>query len=1030
MGSIPRFEAEYAPSDMSLVRTMLARNPVTPDFKEKVQARALRYVEAIRHAPKGAGLEDFMQEYSLSTKEGLALMVLAEALLRIPDEETQDKLIADKLGEGEWDAPDGDEGWLLMAASWGIGLSARIVRPGETPGGVIRNLVRRVGGPAVRVGTRQGMNYLGRNFVLGQTIEDAMDRAKKQERKGFRYSYDMLGEGARNFEDAQRYFEAYSHAIDAIGGRAKSNQPPEDRPGISVKLSALHPRYFLKNRDDVMDTLVKSTLELAKRAKAEDLNFTVDAEEADRLEISLDVFRELAMAEDLKGWDGLGLAVQAYQKRAPEVIGYIDDLAQATGRKFMVRLVKGAYWDTEIKRAQERGLDDFPVFTRKPATDLCYLDCARLLLDCRPRIFPQFATHNALTIGAIIEMGGTEGYEFQRLHGMGEPLYEAQVHHGGIPVRIYAPVGGYKDLLAYLVRRMLENAANSSFVAQVTDDRIPNEDLLEFPQEELRPSIELGEPPVHPLIRTPDKLYPLRPNSKGLELGYQPHLDLITSEFQKFRKPRDVLNAIIDGVDHRFEGEVRPIVNPSRLDEPVGEWRASGPAEVDAAMKAAKAAFPAWNARPVEERANILRAFADLLEEQMGPLIALIAHEAGRTMDDGIAEVREAVDFCRYYAQRAEELMIEQELPGPVGELNMYHLEGRGVWVAISPWNFPLAIFVGQIAAALVTGNTVVAKPAPQTPYIGWRAVELMHEAGVPYGAINLVLGAGETGSELISHKDLAGVVFTGSVPTAKAINRSLAERDGPIVPLIAETGGINSMIVDSTALPEQVADDVIGSAFRSAGQRCSALRMLYLQDDVADEMLEMIRGATAALKLGDPTDIGTDVGPVIDDDACGRLNSHWEQIKEHGQVVYEGEAPSGGTFYAPKIIELDALDRLQQEAFGPILHVCRWKSDQVEDVLKAVEGTGYGLTFGIHSRLDGQKEKIAAMAPTGNVYVNRNQVGAIVGVQPFGGRALSGTGPKAGGPLYLTRFVEEKHICENTTAAGGNASLIALSDE
>lgn len=1028
--NIPHFEAEYAPSDMTLVRGMLTRNPVTDEFRKSVQTRALTYVEAIRNAPKGAGLEDFMQEYSLSTKEGLALMVLAEALLRIPDEETQDKLIADKLGEGDWESPDGDEGWLLMAASWGIGLSARIVRPGETPGGVIRNLVKRVGGPAVRIGTRQAMNFLGRNFVLGETIEAAMERAKRQEKKGYRYSYDMLGEGARTKADADAYFKSYAHAIDAIGKRAKSDQPPEDRPGISVKLSALDPRYFLKNRDEVMEGLVSRTLELAKKAKAENLNFTVDAEEADRLEISLDIFRALATAEELAGWDGLGLAVQAYQKRSPQVIHYIDDLARATGRRFMVRLVKGAYWDTEIKRAQERGLDDFPVFTRKAATDLCYLDCARTLLECRPRIFPQFATHNALTMSAIIEMGGKEGYEFQRLHGMGEILYDAEVVDSGIPVRIYAPVGGYKDLLAYLVRRMLENAANSSFVAQIADDRIPNEDLLGFPQEELRPSIELGESPVHPLIRTPDRIYPLRRNSMGLELGHQPHLDLLRLEMDRFRGPREPLNAIIDGVDHRFEGETHPILNPAKADEPVGEWRAADSSVVDVAIAAAKAAYPEWNERPVEERAETLRRFADLMEEQMPQLIAIITHEAGRTIDDGIAEVREAVDFCRYYANRAEELMVTQELPGPVGESNLYHLEGRGVWGAISPWNFPLAIFVGQIAAALVTGNTVVAKPAPQTPYIAWRAVELMLEAGVPSGAIGLVLGAGETGAALVAHKDISGIVFTGSVPTAKAINRTLAEKDGPIVPLIAETGGINAMIVDSSALPEQVTDAVLASAFRSAGQRCSALRMLYLQDDVADDMIEMIKGATEAMYVGDPADFGVDVGPLIDMDACERLEAHWKDITAHGKVIHQGMSPQNGTFFAPRIIELDRFDRLQAEAFGPILHICRFKAEEMDEVLAATQGTGFGLTFGIHSRLESHKAKLAEKAPAGNVYINRNQVGAIVGVQPFGGHGLSGTGPKAGGPLYLTRFVEEKHVCEDTTAAGGNASLIALSDE
>ncbi|WP_049781985.1 bifunctional proline dehydrogenase/L-glutamate gamma-semialdehyde dehydrogenase PutA [Parvularcula bermudensis] len=1028
--SLPVFNADYAPDDFAFARSLLARNAIPDPQKAKIKKRALRYVEAIRHAPKGAGLEDFMQEYSLSTKEGLALMVLAEALLRIPDEETQDKLIADKLGTGDWEAPDGDESWLLMAASWGIGLSARIVRPGDTPGGVIQGLIRRVGGPAVRVGTRQAMNYLGRNFVLGQTIEDALDRARKQEKKGYRYSYDMLGEAARTYDDAERYRESYAGAIAAIGQRAKANMPPADRPGISVKLSALTPRYFLKNSEELYEKLLPMVLALAEQAKAEDLNFTMDAEEADRLEVSLDIFRALTEAPSLAGWDGLGLAVQAYQKRAPEVIQYVDTLAKESGRRFTVRLVKGAYWDTEIKRAQERGIENFPVFTRKTVTDLCYLDCARLLLDARPRLFPQFATHNAVTMAAIVEMGGNDGYEFQRLHGMGEVLYDAQVHDDGIPVRIYAPVGGYKDLLAYLVRRMLENAANSSFVAQISDERISNDDLLELPQDELRESVDLGEAPIHPLIRLPHKLYPLRPNSAGRELGHRPHLAELSEAIEQFRGPYEPLPALINAEAYRHEGALHPIRNPASTEKPIGEWRVSGTAVVDHAMSVAHDAFPKWNARPVEERGQLLRDFADRMEAQLPYLVSIIAHEAGRTVDDGIAEVREAVDFCRYYAQRAEELMVDQEMPGPVGELNMYHLEGRGVWAAISPWNFPLAIFVGQIAAAVATGNTVVAKPAPQTPYIAWRVIEMWHEVGLPAGVVNLVLGAGETGQAMINHPALAGVVFTGSVPTAKAINRALAEREGPIVPLIAETGGINAMIVDSTALPEQVADDVVGSAFRSAGQRCSALRILYVQEDVADHMLEMIQGAAEALKIGPPKDLSVDMGPVIDTDAVERLDAHWNEISAKGKVRYKGQAPEGGTFFAPRIVELENFRDLQSEAFGPILHVCRWKPSQLDEVIASIHETGFGLTFGIHSRLESRQRQLAAAAPTGNVYINRNMVGAIVGVQPFGGRGLSGTGPKAGGPLYLTRFCEEKHVCENTTAAGGNASLIALSDE
>ncbi|MBB4658258.1 bifunctional proline dehydrogenase/L-glutamate gamma-semialdehyde dehydrogenase PutA [Parvularcula dongshanensis] len=1030
--ALPPFEAEYCPPDTALIEAMLARGGLSPEVEARVRKRGRRYIEAIRKAPKGAGLEDFMQEYSLSTKEGLALMVLAEALLRVPDPATQDRLIEDKLGAGDWDAPDGDEGWLLMAASWGIGLSARIVRQGETPSGVLRGMVRRLGSPVVRTGTRQAMSFLGHNFVLGQTIEDALARAAKQERKGLRYSYDMLGEGARTHEDAARYTKAYEDAIKAIGERAERlGREMPDRSGISVKLSALHPRYLLKNREDVLKTLVPRLTELAIAAKQHDLGFTVDAEEADRLELSLDVFAAVAADERLAGWDGFGLAVQAYQKRSPAVISYVNDVASRLGRRFKVRLVKGAYWDTEIKRAQERGLENFPVYTRKVATDLCYHDCAKRLLAMRDNLYPQFATHNALTMATILELGGTgpeAGYEFQRLHGMGEILHDGEIKDAGVPVRVYAPVGGYKELLAYLVRRLLENAANSSFVAKVADDRISDDDLLTQPEDAIRELMDAGRPVFHPAIHVPPDLYPDRRNSRGAELGYRPDLAELSGAVAGGYVGEETVTGFVGGAS-LGENDLRDAVNPA-TGRTFARWAETSEADVARAVAVGKDAFPAWDRKGPAARASCLRAYADILEAHRDELLGVLGAEAGKTMDDGLAEVREAVDFCRYYAAEAERVMAPKDLPSPVGETNTYHLEGRGVFACIAPWNFPLAIFVGQAVAAIAAGNAVVAKPAEQTPVTAAMAVKLAHEAGIPGGIFNLVLGGGKVGAALTADERIAGVAFTGSTKTAKAIGRTLAEREGGIIPFIAETGGVNAMIVDSTALPEQVADDVISSAFRSAGQRCSALRVLYLQEDVADSMLEMIEGAARALVLGDPGEASTDVGPVIDAAARERLDAHWAKVGEEGRVVYVGEAPEEGTFYAPRIVEMPDLDSVQEEAFGPILHVIRYGSRQLDAVMEAIGSTGYGLTFGLHTRLEERIARLVPRAPAGNVYVNRNQIGAIVGVQPFGGRGLSGTGPKAGGPLYLTRFCEERTVTINTTAAGGNASLIAMGED
>ncbi|WP_306251840.1 bifunctional proline dehydrogenase/L-glutamate gamma-semialdehyde dehydrogenase PutA [Parvularcula sp. IMCC14364] len=1032
----PPFCADYAPDETRVVEDLLERNQFSEELDQSIRKRAERFVAGIRDksiAGGGAGLEEFMQEYSLSTREGLALMVLAEALLRVPDAVTQNRLIEEKLSDGDWDDLDGDESWLIQAASWGIGMSSWVMQPGQTPAAILKKMTKRLGMPVIRTGTRQAMQFLGHHFVLGQTIGEGLRRAQKERAKGFRFSFDMLGEGARTSADAEKYYQAYEEALSAIGEDARTRDTAlPDRPGLSVKLSAIHPRYELRQQKRVMAELVPKLLKLAQQAKTHDLNFTVDAEEADRLELSLMVFEAVASDTSLAGWDGFGLAIQAYQKRAPEVIEWVDKLSQKLRRRFMVRLVKGAYWDTEIKRAQERGLEGFPVFTKKAATDLCYLDCACKLLAARPRLFPQFATHNAHTLASILEMAGdTQGYEFQRLHGMGEALYNLEMTIEGVPARIYAPVGGYKDLLAYLVRRLLENSANSSFVAQVADDKVSMDELLRSPQDELSELIYREGSARQKLIRLPAQMFEDRPNSKGAELGYAPHLQALSAAVSQSVSDLSVSSVVNGGPLFSADTRQDEIINPA-TGVSLGSAASLGQMQTDKVFAAAKAALVSWSATPVKDRAGILRRFAHLLEANRDRLMSLLTAEAGKTMDDALAEIREAVDFCHYYAVEAEQLFgAHAGLPGPVGEANTRHVVPRGVFVCISPWNFPLAIFLGQITAALACGNTVVAKPAEQTPLIAHAAMTLLKEAGLPDGVCNLAIGDGEIGRKLVEHPAVSGVVFTGSTQTARNINRTLAAKEGPIVPLIAETGGINAMIVDSTALPEQVADDVAMSAFRSAGQRCSALRLLFLQEDVADRMLEMIIGAAEELRLGDPGVQATDVGPVIDQEAQANLNAHIASMKEKARLVWAGDLPTepNGYFVPPHIFELSSFDDLQSEAFGPILHVCRWRASELDNVIKAINNTGYGLTFGLHSRLETLADYVVPRIHAGNIYINRNTIGAIVGVQPFGGMGLSGTGPKAGGPLYLTRFVEEKTVSNNTTAAGGNASLIAMSD-
>ncbi|MGH6768670.1 MAG: bifunctional proline dehydrogenase/L-glutamate gamma-semialdehyde dehydrogenase PutA, partial [Xanthobacteraceae bacterium] len=820
---------------------------------------------------------------------------------------------------------------------------------------------------------------------------------------------------------------AYVSAIDAIGAIAGHDVLP-NRLGISVKLSALHPRFEAVSHARVLAELAPGVLELARLARGHDLNFTVDAEEADRLELTLDVIAKVLADPSLRGWEGFGLAVQAYQKRAPVVIDWLDDVARTLHRRLMVRLVKGAYWDTEVKRAQERGLADYPVFTRKAMTDLCYDNCARRLLRARPRLYPQFATHNALTVASVIEdAGGVQGYEFQRLHGMGEALYETLAsEHPQAAVRVYAPVGGHRDLLAYLVRRLLENGANSSFVAVAADSSVPVETLLK------RPQSWIGDPQHarHPKILLPRDLYgPERRNSAGVEFGDRASLDALLAEVHAAEGPAEAAPILDDAIRQGIE---RPIVSP--VDgAPVGLVREADNGIAHAAIAAAQAGFAAWDRMPVEERGAILTRAGDLLEQRRGRLIALMQREGGKTLDDALAEVREAVDFCRYYALEARRQLAPQPMPGPTGESNELRYRGRGVFVCISPWNFPLSIFTGQVGAALVAGNAVVAKPAEQTPLIATEAVRILQEAGVPPSALQLVPGDGKVGAALVGDRRVAGVAFTGSTEVGRAINRALAGKDGPIVPLIAETGGINPMIVDATALPEQVTDDVVTSAFRSAGQRCSALRLLCLQEDIADRMIEMIAGAARELKLGDPREPSTHVGPVIDTEAKAKLDDWIAGMDRQGRVRFRWDRfkplPEPGLFVPPTIVELARAGDLREEVFGPVLHVVRWRADALDALLDEIAANGYALTLGMHSRIDATVERIVARLPHGNVYVNRSMIGAVVGTQPFGGAGLSGTGPKAGGPNYLHRFASEQTVTINTAAAGGNASLLAADE-
>ncbi|WP_405282214.1 bifunctional proline dehydrogenase/L-glutamate gamma-semialdehyde dehydrogenase PutA [Cobetia sp. Ld8] len=992
-------------------------------------------------------IDELLQQYSLDTQEGVLLMCLAEALLRIPDKETADALIEDKLGVADWKSHLGQsESWFVNASTWGLLMTGNVIKmdlpKGDgKPATFINRMVNRLGEPVIRRAMYQAMKVMGKQFVLGRDIKEALKRSQPLFDKGYTYSYDMLGEAACTRDDAKGYFDDYARAIRTVGETSRKLKEGTPSPSVSIKLSALHPRYEFGRREQVLEELVASVRELAGIARELNVAITIDAEEVDRLEISLEVFRAVYESDTCRGWGKFGLVVQAYSTRALPTLQYLNRIADLQGDEIPLRLVKGAYWDSEIKESQELGVEGYPVFTRKASTDVSYLVCVRFLLseNTRGRIYPQFATHNAHTISTILDVanaGETRQFEFQRLHGMGEALYEAALKRApkGTWCRIYAPVGAHKDLLPYLVRRLLENGANSSFVHRLVDPRVPVESLC------THPVVTLNQYKTYhnPRIALPPNIYGAdRLNSRGINLNinsqYQPLIDEMATHMDTTYDVRPQL-----AFDVEVNAERRQAVTcPFDRRDTLGHVQWTSAEEASKAIDAAWAAFPRWEQTPVEERAAILERFGDLMETHTAELMTLCSREGGKLLTDGIAEIREAVDFCRYYANRARADFAEPtELQGPTGEHNQIMLGGKGVFACISPWNFPVAIFCGQMVAAAVTGNTVVAKPAEQTSLVAHRVVELLREAGMPHDVVQLLPGDGPTvGSVLSSDPRITGVCFTGSTQTAQIINRSLAARENaPLPTLIAETGGLNAMIVDSTALPEQVVNDVVQSAFQSAGQRCSALRVLYVQEDVAERVIGLLKGAMDELKIGDPRDLGTDVGPVIDEEARAGLLKHIEEYRSQGRVIAEAAVDKTitehGTFVAPVALRIDGIDSLESEQFGPVLHIATWKGGEVDKVIDTINGLGYGLTFGVHSRNESFANAVAQKIRVGNVYVNRNIIGAVVGVQPFGGQGFSGTGPKAGGPHYLHRFATEKTRTVNTTALGGNASLLAMGDE
>lgn len=1027
----------YRIDESDAVARILAAARNSPQSQARVQATATRLVAEARRRRHGkGGIDAFLNEFALSSQEGIALMCLAEALLRVPDAETVDKLIRDKLGPGDWSSHLGHSRSIFVNAStWALMLTGKLLHDDaddQDLTSVLRRLLARTSEPVLRQAVTSAMRILGHQFVMGRTIGEALTRAAPAEAQGYRFSYDMLGEAARTEEDAARYAERYRHAIAEIGAKI-AGRDLHHAPSISIKLSALHPRYEESQRVRVLEALPQVLLSLARPANRAGIGLTIDAEEADRLDLSLDLIEILSGHPDLAGWDGLGLAVQAYQKRALPLIDYLAAIARRDKRRLMLRLVKGAYWDTEIKHTQERGLDHFPVYTRKMATDVSYIACINRIWKARDAFFPQFATHNAHSVATVLDLAGAaRDFEFQRLHGMGEALYDQIIGAGpaGYACRVYAPVGGHEDLLAYLVRRLLENGANTSFVNRLVDERAPIEDLVADPVARLD---GVASKP-HPRIKLPSRLYgDERANSRGIDLSDVSHLGALSRSLASAASLPWSAAPLLAGGEARA-GTTHDMLNPADRRQIVGRVTEASEAQIDMAVTSAVRAAPAWDAMPGEERARLLDRAADLIGSRTEALMAMIVAEGGRTIADALAEVREAVDHCRYDGARARrDFGGPVELPGPTGERNLITLHGRGVFGCISPWNFPLAIFLGQIAGALAAGNTVIAKPAEQTPLVAAAAIRLLHEAGFPEDVVQLLPGGPAIGERLVADPRVSGIAFTGSTETAHAINLTLARRSGAIAPLIAETGGQNAIIADSTALPEQLVVDVVASAFDSAGQRCSSARVLFIQAEIADRVIAMLTGAMDALVLGDPALLSTDIGPVIDEEARSALELHAKRMESEGRLQRELPVPSEcrhGTFFAPRVFEIDRLDRLTGEVFGPILHVIRWSADRLDDVIEAIDRTGFGLTLGVHSRIDETVRYIADRARIGNVYVNRNQIGAVVGVQPFGGERLSGTGPKIGGPRYLTRFATERVRSIDTTAAGGNASLLSLKDE
>jgi len=1031
--------ARYLADEKEAVSALLALAKLPDAEREAIRRDAMALVVAARGRREGkTGIESFLQQYGLASQEGVVLMCLAEALLRIPDAETADSLIADKIALGQWSDYLGEADSLFVNAStWGLMLTGKIMRGSDIevrdPASFLRRLAARLGEPVVRTAFRHAMRIMGRQFVMGRNIGEALERAGADGNSRYRHTYDMLGESALTEPDAQRYLDAYRGAIEAVGRSVRAGREPAAWPSVSVKLSALHPRYEFGRSSAVLAELGPRIESLARAAKSAGIALTVDAEEAERLELSLMLLDGLLDAPSLAGWDGLGLAIQAYSKRAPEVIRYLQGRADETKRVLNVRLVKGAYWDSEIKRAQERGLPGYPVYTRKANTDVAYLACARLLLEGTARVYPQFATHNAHTAASVLHLAKSRGraFEFQRLHGMGEELYSELTDPNGrnLPCRVYAPVGSHEELLPYLVRRLLENGANTSFVNRIVDESLPVEAVVGDPVAD----VEGAACGPHPRIAPPRQLYGAeRANSAGVNLPDGAAQRRLAAGCREALADGLVSRPIVGGRER--DGERRACRSPADQDRVVGEAMDADAPLAKEAIDLAAAAQPEWDRVPAAERGRMLRDAADRLERETARFVGICVAEAGKAVPDAIAEVREAVDFLRYYAARAEaDFGRAQPLPGPTGESNRLGLRGRGVFACISPWNFPLAIFTGQVTAALAAGNAVIAKPAEQTPLVAAEMVRILHASGIPGDVLHFVPGRGSrVGPVITGDARIAGVAFTGSTDTARLINRSLAANEGPLPVLIAETGGQNAMLVDSSALPEQVVNDAATSAFNAAGQRCSALRVLFVQEDIAPRVLELLAGVMDTLAVGHPALLSTDVGPVIDADAVATLDTHARAIIGGSPWHHRAKLPAGlarGHWFAPLAVEIEGLARLEREVFGPILHIVRFKAGRIDDVVDEINASGYGLTLGVHTRIDGVARRIAARARVGNVYVNRNMIGAVVGVQPFGGCGLSGTGPKAGGPHYLPRFATEQTVTINTAAVGGNATLLSLGE-